>query len=86
MAEVSAQMVNTIEGGRTWVSDKTLVSLARVLGVEVFQLFTPGAGTALPGGDGDGAFLRGVLDNLQRNLKDDIDRRFARFTNRGREV
>ena len=34
-------MVNSIEGHRAWVSDKTLVSISKALGIEVFQLFTP---------------------------------------------
>jgi hypothetical protein len=34
-------MVNGLEGCRTWVSDKTLISLAEALHVEVFQLMAP---------------------------------------------
>lgn len=34
-------MVNSIEGHRAWVSDKTLVALSKALGIEVFRLFTP---------------------------------------------
>ena len=40
-AGISAHMVNDIEGRRTWVSDKTLVSLAAVLKVETYRLFQP---------------------------------------------
>jgi transcriptional regulator with XRE-family HTH domain len=40
-ADLSPQMINSIEGCRAWVSDKTLAALAEVLGVEVYQLFTP---------------------------------------------
>ena len=40
-AGLSVQTINTIEGCRMWVSDKTIVRLARALGVEVFQLFVP---------------------------------------------
>jgi hypothetical protein len=42
MANLSVQMVNSIEGYRAWVSDKTLIALSQALGIEVFQLFTPG--------------------------------------------
>jgi hypothetical protein len=42
MADLSLQMVNCIEGHRAWVSDKTLIALSNALGIEVFQLFTPG--------------------------------------------
>jgi hypothetical protein len=41
MADLSVQMVNCIEGHRAWVSDKTLITLSKALGIEVFQLFTP---------------------------------------------
>jgi transcriptional regulator with XRE-family HTH domain len=41
MAHLSVQMVNSIEGYRAWVSDKTLIALSQALGIEVFQLFTP---------------------------------------------
>ena len=41
MAEISVQMVNSIEGHRAWVSDKTLVALSRALGIEVSGLFAP---------------------------------------------
>ena len=38
---LSVQTINTIEGCRTWVSDKTLSQLAQALKIEVFQLFVP---------------------------------------------
>jgi transcriptional regulator with XRE-family HTH domain len=40
-AGLSSNMVNDIEGGRTWVSDKTIIKLAQALRVEVYQLFVP---------------------------------------------
>jgi len=40
-AGLSVQTINTIEGCRMWVSDKTLSRLAKVLNVEIFQLFVP---------------------------------------------
>ena len=41
MANISVQMVNSIEGHRVWVSDKTLNALSDALGIEVFRLLTP---------------------------------------------
>jgi transcriptional regulator with XRE-family HTH domain len=38
-AALSSQTISDIEGCRTWVSDKTLERLAKVLNVDVFQLF-----------------------------------------------
>jgi transcriptional regulator with XRE-family HTH domain len=40
-AGISANMVNDIEGCRSWVSDKTLVKLATALQVENYRLFLP---------------------------------------------
>jgi transcriptional regulator with XRE-family HTH domain len=40
-ANLSVQAVNTIEGCRMWISDKSITRLAKVLGVEIFQLFVP---------------------------------------------
>jgi len=42
MTDLSVQMINSIEGHRAWVSDKTLIALSKALGIEVFRLFTPG--------------------------------------------
>jgi len=40
-ADLSIQTINTLEGCRMWVSDKSITRLARALNVEVFQLFVP---------------------------------------------
>jgi len=40
-AVISANMLNDIEGCRTWISDKTLVKLAAALKVETYRLFLP---------------------------------------------
>jgi transcriptional regulator with XRE-family HTH domain len=38
---ISANMINDIEGCRTWISDKTLVKLSSALKIETYRLFTP---------------------------------------------
>jgi transcriptional regulator with XRE-family HTH domain len=40
-AEISANMVNDIEGCRTWVSDKTLIKIANALETEIYMLLLP---------------------------------------------
>jgi transcriptional regulator with XRE-family HTH domain len=40
-ADISANMMNDIEGCRTWVSDKTLIRLAKALETEIFRLLLP---------------------------------------------
>jgi transcriptional regulator with XRE-family HTH domain len=76
LADVSAKMINCIEGCRTWVSDKTLVKLARALRVEVFQLLIPAAGD---GTNDTGTLTSERLSNLRQNIKDDIDGQFDRL-------
>jgi transcriptional regulator with XRE-family HTH domain len=41
MAGLSIQTINDIEGGRRWVSDKSITKLSAALNVECFQLLIP---------------------------------------------
>jgi transcriptional regulator with XRE-family HTH domain len=41
ISNLSVQTINTIEGCRMWVSDKSVTRLAKALDIEVFQLFMP---------------------------------------------
>jgi transcriptional regulator with XRE-family HTH domain len=68
--ELSVQMINTIEGCRAWVSDKTLVVLAEVLGVEVYQLFIPVIKEETTEQD---RILARRLGRLKQELKTDIN-------------
>jgi transcriptional regulator with XRE-family HTH domain len=76
MAGLSVQMVNSIEGCRTWVSDKTLVTLASALGLEVCQLLSPGREDEKNEKD---HLISNLLIKLQQNIKADIDVRFNRL-------
>ena len=73
LANVSVQMIGRIECRRTWVSDGMLANLAGVLGVSAFQLLVP---TGVADSPADAAAVSGLLDNLRRNIQDDISRRF----------
>jgi transcriptional regulator with XRE-family HTH domain len=72
-AGISEQMVRDIESFRTWVSDKTIVKIARALRVEVYQLLFP---------DSEVEKLyparvpADVLKELLETIKTDMDRRF----------
>jgi transcriptional regulator with XRE-family HTH domain len=75
LAGLSTRMINAVECCTTWVSDKTLVSLAQALGVEVFHLFAPE-----PGEGGDRPLLAaGALSSLRQNIKNEIDTHFDLF-------
>lgn len=69
MADLSIQMVNSIEGNRVWVSDKTLVALSRALGMEVSRLFTPGTENQK---QENTPLSSHQLLQLRQNIKDDI--------------
>jgi transcriptional regulator with XRE-family HTH domain len=45
-ADLSPNMVNDIEGCRTWVSDKTILKLAKSLKIEAYQLLIPAHDTS----------------------------------------
>ena len=77
LAEViglSDQTINDIEGCRTWVSDKTIVKIARALNVEAYQLLFPQT-------EAEKLFPvkvpADILQDLRDAIKNDIDRRFS---------
>ena len=41
MIDMSTNYITDIENQRTWVSDTTLIKIASVLGVEVYELLKP---------------------------------------------
>jgi transcriptional regulator with XRE-family HTH domain len=61
-AGISANMVNDIEGCRTWISDKTLVNLASALKIEIYRLFLPLTAT-------DNEITKTVVKDLAQNLQ-----------------
>ena len=80
MANLSVQMVNCIEGHRAWVSDRTLIALSKALGMEVFQLFTPGIEDQkqeqipLPS-----HWLLKLRQDIKANINADVDAHFERL-------
>jgi len=70
---LSSQTINDIEGCRTWVSDKTIVKIARAFNVEAYQLLFPqtGAEMLFPV-----KVPADILQNLKEIIKEDLDRRF----------
>jgi transcriptional regulator with XRE-family HTH domain len=70
---LSDQTINDIEGCRTWVSDKTIVKIARAFNVEVYQLLFPQI-------EAEKLFPvrvpADILHNLKEIIKEDLDRRF----------
>jgi transcriptional regulator with XRE-family HTH domain len=76
VAGLSAQTISDIEGCRTWVSDKTLLRLAEVLNVDIFQLLLPMMSKTGEHGD---PILQVRVDELRQSIKDDVDKRVDQF-------
>ena len=80
LVNVSYQMIHDIEGCRTWVSDKTLQSLSRVLDVEIHELLYPVQKNIskiqkIP-------FSPFLIKRLYKKMKSDVDRRLDDFFGR----
>jgi transcriptional regulator with XRE-family HTH domain len=75
LANISSQMINGIEGCRTWVSDKTLEKIAGALEIKVYQLMLPENCRLI---DKD-EYISIELENLRKFVKDDIDACFDNF-------
>jgi hypothetical protein len=82
MADLSVQMVNSIEGQRAWVSDRTLLALSMALGIEVYQLFIPNIEIRK---EERSQMLSHWLMQIQQGIKSDIsadvDKHFERILN-----
>jgi transcriptional regulator with XRE-family HTH domain len=66
-AGISANMINDIEGCRTWVSDKTLEKLTIALEVETYRFFIP---LSLSDTEIDKAAILDLAKDLQKIRKD----------------
>jgi len=65
-SDISAAMMNDIEGCRTWISDKTLINLSSALKIDTYRLFIPEAisSEAIPAEE-----IRELTIDLQDMLK-----------------
>jgi len=82
MADISSQMVNSIEGYRAWVSDKTLIALSNALGMEVFQLFAPTIESKKKGQHTLPAhLLLRLRQAMKKDINADVDMHFERLLN-----
>jgi len=82
LTNLSIQMINSIEGHRAWVSDKTLIALSNALGIEVFQLFAPIIESQkkerrpLPS-----QWLLKLRQEIKKDINADVDMHFERLLN-----
>jgi transcriptional regulator with XRE-family HTH domain len=77
---LSVQTINTIEGCRMWVSDKTISYLAKALKIEVFQLFIPYQEEKIP------QSTASVLLELRQKILNDTDNFYTQIDLRFNEA
>jgi transcriptional regulator with XRE-family HTH domain len=77
MVDVSYQMIHDIEGGRTWVSDKTLQNLSTALEVDIHELLYPLLKSQANVNKHE--FSNHLIERLHRTMKTDIDNRLDEF-------
>jgi transcriptional regulator with XRE-family HTH domain len=68
-AEISTMMVKDIEGCRTWVSDKTLESLANALKTDIFRLLMPDTVYE----EEISKTIRNDLESITQKIRQDMD-------------
>jgi transcriptional regulator with XRE-family HTH domain len=68
-AEISTMMVKDIEACRTWISDKTLESLASALKIDIYRLLMPE--TAYE--EEINKAIRNDLENITQKIRQNID-------------
>jgi len=83
MADLSIQMVNSIEGHRAWVSDNTLIALSNALGIEVFQLFTPAIKTQHEEPPLSTHWLLKLRQDIKTDINADVDMHFEELIKKG---
>ena len=69
-AEISTMMVKDIEACRTWVSDKTIESLAAALKIDIYHLLMPDAVREKE----INKSIRNELENITLKFRQDIDK------------
>jgi transcriptional regulator with XRE-family HTH domain len=73
IAGISANMINDIEGFRTWVSDKTLVKLTAALQTETYRLFIPLTTTETDKAKAPTKDLAKELQKIRKQFNTDFD-------------
>jgi len=67
-ANLSSQTINDIEGCRMWVSDNTILKLAKVLHIDAYQLFEPATAIKTP-----------ISDNINDEFILNLEGRIIKF-------
>ncbi len=71
-ADVSEDMIKSLEQGRTWLSDKTLSQITEALSVDVVKLFMPIEGSSFKSNKKNLAQLKAAIASDVRNYVDEV--------------
>jgi len=80
---LSIQTINDIEGGRKWVSDKTMTKLSTALNLECYQLLLPKLETQPKKAINSTQQLLGLMKTLKKNIDTQITTHFTDFIKTG---
>jgi transcriptional regulator with XRE-family HTH domain len=80
---LSVQTINDIEGGRRWVSDKSITKLSTALNVECFQLLVPDYFSQNRKEASPTQNLMKLKEKMQKGVDMLIDSQFADFIKTG---
>jgi len=76
---LSIQTINDIEGGRKWVSDKTITKLALALRIECYQLLVPEYKNQNKKETASVHQILGLMKKLKKSINSQIDDNFIDF-------
>ncbi|MCL2265749.1 MAG: helix-turn-helix transcriptional regulator [Treponema sp.] len=82
LAEISGlsiQTINDIEGGRKWLSDKTISKLATALHIECYQLLVPDLKNQNKNEIIQTRQILGLMKKLKKNIMYQIEENFIDF-------
>ena len=76
---LSVQTINDIEGGRKWVSDKTITKLSAALHIECYQLLRPDFASHNKKGTTSTQRMLELMKKLKKSVDSQIDDHFTDF-------
>jgi len=80
---LSVQTINDIEGGRRWVSDKSITKLSTALNIECYQLLVPDFASQSKKEPNPAKNLLGLMKKLKKSIDLQIDDHFTDFLKPG---
>ncbi|MDR2716694.1 MAG: helix-turn-helix transcriptional regulator [Treponema sp.] len=79
---LSIQTINDIEGGRKWVSDKTMTKISSALNIECYQLLQPKLTLKNKKEINSTQQLWGLMKTLKKNVDSQIVTHFTEYLKR----